>query len=149
MIPAYLMRLSGKVRGCTANMGTTELGTSGFMGPVGIAGTIAFTVYGQLILKWRLEQLEPNTAEQRSVLGTLPHLLDPWVLSGFAGAFIAALCWMVALSRLPLTVAYPFMSVSFVVVLALGGMLLGEHVSGMQWLGVTVVMLGLILGALG
>lgn len=58
-----------------------------------IAGTILFTVYGQLVLKWRVGlvgAIPADWAGKLSFAGSL--LVDPWVLSGLVGAFLAFLC---------------------------------------------------------
>lgn len=42
--------------------------------------------------------------------------LDPWLLSGFASAFITSLFWMAAMTKFELSFAYPIMSLSFLIV---------------------------------
>src|SRR5512137_501177 len=92
-----------------------------------ILGTIVFTVYGQLILKWRLSQCGdlPNAIHEK-MLALFKLLIDPFILSGFLSAFFAALCWMVTLTKFELSYAYPFMGSTFVLVLLLSGLLFQE-----------------------
>jgi drug/metabolite transporter (DMT)-like permease len=45
-------------------------------------------------------------------------LCDPFIISGFAAAFIAALCWMAAMTKFDLSYAYTFMSIPFVLFLS-------------------------------
>ena len=55
-----------------------------------IFATIGFTVYGQLILKWRIADfgsLPVGQVEKLKFLTSL--LLDPLIFSGFAAAFLA------------------------------------------------------------
>ncbi|HRN82800.1 MAG TPA: hypothetical protein PK666_10530, partial [Nitrosomonas europaea] len=57
-----------------------------------IVATIAFTVYGQLILKWRIAQFGALPVELVDKLKFLfVLLLDPAIFSGFAAAFLASL----------------------------------------------------------
>ena len=87
------------------------------MGFFYIFGTIFFTVYGQLILKWRISgfgQLPEATMDK--VVFLLKLLFDPFIFSGFASAFIASLFWMAAMTKFDVSYAYPFMSLSFVLV---------------------------------
>ena len=88
------------------------------MSYVYIALTIILTCYGQLVIKWRspLHGEMPEPMVQK-VLWLLSFYLDPFVLSGFVAAFIAGLCWMATLTKLPLSHAYPFMALSFAIVL--------------------------------
>lgn len=105
--------------------------------------TIAGTVVGQVLVKKGMSEVGeiPNTVPT-SLLFLAEALLNLKVILGFASAFIAALAWMAALSRLPLSFAYPFMSVSFILVLLIAWMILGEKVTLARWLGVGLIFLG-------
>ena len=108
--------------------------------------TIALTVYGQLVLKWRITaygELPGGASERAGFL--LRLLLDPFILSGLFAAFLAALAWMAALAELELGRAYPMMSLSFVLVLLLSGWLLGEPLSPAKLGGVALIVLGAVV----
>jgi len=108
--------------------------------------TIALTVYGQLVLKWRIAsygELPGGPPERAGFL--LRLLLDPFILSGLFAAFLAALAWMAALAELELSRAYPMMSLSFVLVLLLSGWLLGEPLSPAKLGGVALIVLGAVV----
>jgi len=56
-----------------------------------IFGTLFFTVYGQIILKWRIGKLgwHPNTEGiGAAVVNYLRFLFDPLIFSGFISAFV-------------------------------------------------------------
>jgi len=113
-----------------------------------ILATIVLTVYGQLVLKWRVSSFGPLPADlsgKARFMGTL--LMDPLVLSGFAAAFGASLAWMAAMTKFELSHAYPFMSLNFVVVLLLSALLLGEPLSPTRLSGVALIVLGTIVAA--
>ena len=115
-----------------------------------IFATIGFTVYGQLILKWRITKigsLPPDFIEKLKFLISL--LFDPAIFSGFAAAFLASLAWMAAMTKFELSHAYPFMSLNFVVVLLLSGWLLCEPVTLQKTLGVGLIVLGTMVAARG
>jgi drug/metabolite transporter (DMT)-like permease len=115
-----------------------------------ILATVGLTVYGQLILKWRISQLGPLPAEFLDKLKfLLGLLLDPVIFSGFAAAFLASLAWMAAMTKFDLSHAYPFMSLNFVVVLLLSGWLLSEPISMQKVLGVGLIVLGTVIAARG
>lgn len=113
-----------------------------------IVATVAFSVFGQLILKWRMDQLGPLPS---GFGGGLRHLLvllvDPAVASSFIAAFIASLAWMAALTRFELSYAYPFTSLNFVLVLLLGTWLLGEGLSLHKVVGVGLIVLGTLVAS--
>ena len=96
-------------------------------GHIYILLTLAFTVYGQLVLKWQMSSAGALPQGGLEKLGfLLQQFLNPWIFSGFAAAFVASLAWMAAMTRFPLNYAYPFMSLAFVIVMILGVLFLGE-----------------------
>lgn len=115
-----------------------------------IFATIGFTVYGQLILKWRITKFGPLPADISEKFKFLILLfLDPGILSGFAAGFLASLAWMAAMTKFDLSHAYPFMSLNFVVVLLLSGWLLNESMTPQKIIGIGLIVLGTIVAARG
>ena len=111
-----------------------------------IFGTIAFTVYGQLILKWRIARYGtlPQDFNEKLVF-LLKLLLDPFILSGFFAAFIASLFWMAAMTKTDVSYAYPFMSLSFVLVFILAVVLFNEPYTVHKLLGLGLIICGIIV----
>ena len=115
-----------------------------------IAATICFTVYGQMMLKWRIGQFGALPSDPLGKLRFLILLLfDPAIFSGFAAGFLASLAWMAAMTKFPLNHAYPFMSLNFVVVGVLSYWMLAEPVSAQKCAGLGLIVLGTILSARG
>ncbi len=115
-----------------------------------IIATIAFTVYGQLILKWRIAKYGSLPQELEEKIRFLFSLLaDPLILSGFVAAFVASLAWMAAMTKFELSHAYPFMSLNFVIVLLLSGWLLSEPITFAKVIGVAMIVSGTIVAANG
>jgi multidrug transporter EmrE-like cation transporter len=106
--------------------------------------TIALTVAGQLLVKWGMTQVgrAPNDIGQMPAF-ILRALFHPGSFFGLVFAFLAAFSWMAALSRCDLSFAYPFMSLAIVLVLTLTPWVFGEDVSARQWVGVSIVCVGL------
>jgi uncharacterized membrane protein len=115
-----------------------------------ILATIAFTVYGQLILKWRINSLGDMPADAfEKVKWLLWLMFDPAIFSGLVAAFLASMTWMAAMTRFELNHAYPFMSLNFVVVLLLGAWLLGESLTWTKAVGVLLIVAGTVIAARG
>jgi len=111
-----------------------------------IALTIAFTVYGQLVIKWQVNQageFPPEMGEK--ILFIIKLLLTPWVISSFASAFIASLFWMAAMTQFDISFAYPFMSLSYVIVMVLSIAFMGEKFMWSKVIGTLVIILGLFI----
>lgn len=105
--------------------------------------TILLTVFGQVLLKWRVQSLDTSSTTLATKAGLILSLLqDPYVLLGFVSAFCAAIAWMITLTKFELSTAYPFMSLSFVLVLLLGGFLFDESITGTKIAGVMLIALG-------
>lgn len=112
-----------------------------------IAGCIIFTVYGQLIIKWRMSgmgELPENTTDKITFLVS-SLFSDAFLMSGFGAAFAASLFWMAAMTKFELSFAYPFMSLAFVLVLVLGVLLLDETLTPGKAIGVSLICIGVII----
>lgn len=108
--------------------------------------TIVLTSYGQLIIKWQANLFKPATEGLLSRLpGVLQLLLQPWIISAFVAAFAASLCWMLAVSRLELSKAYPFMALNFLLVCIAAIPLFGESFTVAKGVGLAAVVVGLII----
>jgi len=113
-----------------------------------IAGTVLFTLYGQLVIKWRMEkagELPSSIVDKATFLFSM--VLNPWILSGLISAFLASLCWMAAMTKFDLSYAYPFMSLSFILVLIFSSILFSEPLNISKVLGLILITAGIIIGA--
>ena len=112
--------------------------------------TILFTVYGQIIIKWQVKlsgAFPQDNFEKLQYIIKL--LLNPWVISSFICAFLASLSWMAAMTKFPLSYAYPFMSLAFVLVMFLSAIFFRESITLPKSLGLGFVVLGIIIGSKG
>lgn len=115
-----------------------------------LTGTLVFTVVAQIILKWQVMQLSgmPTEVLARLKWG-LVFLLRPWILFCFVCGFLAFVCWIAALREMPLSRAYPFMGISFILVAWLSSIFFGELLSPAKLLGTFLVIVGLIFASQG
>jgi drug/metabolite transporter (DMT)-like permease len=103
-----------------------------------------------LVLKWQVSIKSPAPfVWVKNWPPLLLLLLRPWVISAFVAAFGASLCWMLAISRLELNRAYPFMALNFLLVCVLAVPFFGENLSAIKAVGLCVVILGLIISSQG
>jgi drug/metabolite transporter (DMT)-like permease len=115
-----------------------------------IVGTVLFTVYGQIVLKWRVAKVGAlPVVFSHKIFFLLGVIWDPWVLSGLVAGFFAFLCWMAALTEFELSYAYPFMSLSFLLVLVLSAILFQEPLTVSKVVGVGLIVAGIIIGSRG
>jgi multidrug transporter EmrE-like cation transporter len=123
---------------------------SSTVGYVYIAFTVAFTVYGQLVLKWQIAGVGAMPAGGIEKLVFLLQLLfNPWVFSAFVAAFLASLAWMAAMTKFDISHAYPFMSLNFVLVVLAGGVLFHEAITPYKLGGLMLIVAGIVVGSRG
>jgi len=99
---------------------------------------------GQLMLK---HGMQLATARARGSGGSLAvaAATTPWVLVGLAVFAISAVVWLAALSRVPLSLAYPFNALGYLVILTASILVLHERANLLTWAGTTLVVSGLVL----
>jgi multidrug transporter EmrE-like cation transporter len=115
-----------------------------------VFATILLTVYGQIVIKWQVAAAGafPIGFEARATY-LVQLLLNPWIVSALAAALFAAISWMVAMTKLDLSHAYPFMSLAFVLVLVLSALLFHEPVTWQKLAGLALITAGIVIGGQG
>lgn len=112
--------------------------------------TVFLTVYGQIVIKWQVAtfgKLPAQLNEKFSFM--LQLLLNPWVLSGLIAAFGASISWMLAMTKLDLNYAYPFVSLSFVLIVISGAVFFNESLNTWKILGAMLIVAGVVVGSRG
>lgn len=71
-------------------------------------------------------------------------LLSPPVLLGLTCYALSTLCWLQALARLPLGVAYPLLSINFILVPLLAHLFLREPIGPAQLAGSALIIAGVV-----
>lgn len=113
-----------------------------------IFSTILLTVCGQLIIKWQVGQAGTFPVDTTEKIWFILHLLlNPWIIGGLIGGFLAFLCWIMAMTKFELSYAYPFTSLAFVLVLVLSALFFREAVTFPKVLGLSLIVLGIIIGS--
>jgi drug/metabolite transporter (DMT)-like permease len=101
---------------------------------------------GQVLLKKGMSTMGPLTLS----LGQLGNIVwriatNPYVVIGLAIYVSGTLFWLAALSRVDLSYAYPFASLSYVLMLIASWQLFNEHITPLRLLGTLVVCTGVFL----
>lgn len=106
--------------------------------------TLAFTLYGQLVIKYRINKIagSPGKSAHEIIQFLIKMFSDFYVISAFASAFVASLCWMLALQKLELSKAYPAMSLAPALVFFLSIWLFSEEYTHGKLIGLLLIGLG-------
>ncbi len=109
--------------------------------------SVGFAVAGQLTLKYAMDQIgRIGSAQVADPMKTIAKAArEPALWVGLILFGISALFWLIVLSRVQLSLAYPFVGLSYVIVVGFSKLYLHEDVPPLRWLGVLVVAVGIAL----
>ncbi len=110
--------------------------------------SVFFAVVGQLLLKMGMLRVGKFSFN----ISTLVHqyikiLLNPFVIAGLVGFFISMLIWLYVLSRMELSLAYPFVALNYILILFGSYFLFKETITVYKMIGVVVIIVGVYLVA--
>ena len=101
---------------------------------------------GQILLKKGMGSMGPLTLTTDDLFSILWRVAtNPYVIVGLAIYAGSTLFWLVTLSRVDLSYAYPFASFSYVVMLAASWFLFNEDITSLRLMGSFVIMFGVFL----
>ena len=72
---------------------------------------------------------------------------SPHVLAGLGCYVVSVVVWILALSRVPVSVAYPMLSVGYIVNAFAAWMLFGESITAQKLIGIGLIVIGVFLVA--
>jgi len=72
---------------------------------------------------------------------------EPHILTGMMCYAISLIVWIMALSRVPVSIAYPMLSIGYVVNAVVAYLWLGEAVNATRMMGIGVIVLGVFIVA--
>jgi multidrug transporter EmrE-like cation transporter len=75
------------------------------------------------------------------------HATSPPLIAGLACYVVSVVVWILALSRVPVSVAYPLLSVGYVVNALAAWMLFGESLTAQKLIGIGFIIVGVFLVA--
>lgn len=107
---------------------------------------VALNVAGQVLLKWRImnkDGLADSFDNKWAFISDL--IVDPYIIGAFACVFGASILWIFCLSKVDLSLAYPFMGLSFVMILGLSAWLFGEALDVYKIVGVIMISSGVVI----
>ena len=109
------------------------------------AVSVLLVSVAQLAMRWGMMQLPP-ISEALASPALIAHAPGSYaVLTGLTCYGVSMLCWVAALRSLPLRVAYPLLSVSYVIVYLAAGLIpaFAEHLNATRSLGVLLIVCGI------
>jgi multidrug transporter EmrE-like cation transporter len=113
--------------------------------------SVTFAAVAQVTLKAGMNHVTDANGGQLALTGeSLKQIAtNVWVWAGLAIFAVSAVLWLFALSRASLSFAYPFAALGYVIIVAASILFLGEHVPPLGWVGVALIVAGILLIAQG
>ncbi len=109
--------------------------------------SVSIAVTGQILLKIGIDRIGVSGFGSTKALVSLFSgiIKSPMVLTGLFLYFISAAIWLVILSTVDLSFAYPFIGLSYVLVLILSKFILKEEVNPIRWIGGFIITAGVVI----
>lgn len=119
--------------------------THGLISVALILVSVTFATAGQFTLKAAMNHVTKGTTSSSAADTLLRAAREPRLWAGLALFGISAVFWLVVLSKVPLSFAYPFVGLSYIVIVLVARLVLHEHVPTLRWIGVAVVAAGIAI----
>ena len=102
---------------------------------------------GQLLLRAGMERVGYIGAQRigKPLTLGLQIAAEPRVVIGLVFFAVSASMWLIVLSRIPLSLAYPFAGLTYVFVTAFSKWVLHEHVPPLRWFALSLIVAGVVL----
>jgi len=108
--------------------------------------SISLAVVGQLLLKMGMLRIGRFSLNISTIVQQYARiLLNPFVIAGIVSFALSMLVWLYVLSRLELSIAFPFVALNYVLILFVSHFLLKETITPFKIMGVAVIVLGVFL----
>lgn len=100
----------------------------------------------QLLLKAGVRPLGAISVGWSTLLPTAVQVLSQWpILAGLACYVVSVAVWIVGLSRVDVSIAYPMLSLGYVVNAIAAWWLFGEALGPMRWSGMLLILAGVLV----
>jgi len=105
--------------------------------------SISLSACAQLLMKMGMMNVPTSGSSGTELIFKVST--NPLILGGFLTYGIGAVLWLKVLSQTELSMAYPFVSLGFVLVAILSWLVLGEHLSVGRVVGIALVVAGVVI----
>ena len=107
---------------------------------------VLLNAFAQISLKQGMREIGHFAFSLENILpiGT-KVVLNPFVFAGLLCYVISVIVWLMALSRVEVSYAYPLLSVGYIIAAFAGQMFFHEALGPVRWAGILIICLGVFL----
>jgi undecaprenyl phosphate-alpha-L-ara4N flippase subunit ArnE len=98
----------------------------------------ALTCLGQIAQKYAVEQWRTGSPS------IVARLITPWFMLALASLGLGLVVWLMVLQRLEVGIAYPMLSLNFVLITLVARFIFREPIDSRHWVGVTLITGGVV-----
>jgi multidrug transporter EmrE-like cation transporter len=111
--------------------------------------SVLLAATAQLTLKYGVDRVTKHGHSgivlSEPVTSALRVAREPFIWAGLVLFAVSAAVWIVVLSRVSLSFAYPFAALTYVIIIIFDRVILKVDVPGLRWLGVFMIVTGIVL----
>lgn len=106
--------------------------------------SIMMSSFGQVAMKWGT--LNVFVEEHDTLIDKIiKHFVNLPVILGLCLYALSAVMWVLSISKVPLSYAYPMVAISYVVVFFMSALLFQEQISAMRITGLVIIVIGVFV----
>lgn len=114
--------------------------------------SVCLSAFSQVVLRYGMTR--PAVADALSGANSAPAIIlaiarSPFVIGGLSCYGLGAILWLLVLSKIPVSYAYPFVSLGIVLTTLAGVVVLREAITFTSCVGIALIISGILFVAFG
>ncbi len=110
-----------------------------------IISSVLLNAFAQILLKAGMKQFG-NIDLKNNIMNTCISIaFNPYIISGFIAYGVSILLWLWVLSKVDVSLAYPFQALGYIVVTILAWIIFQENISYIRIMALIFITIGLII----
>jgi multidrug transporter EmrE-like cation transporter len=110
-----------------------------------IVSSVLLNALAQILLKAGMKNFSNIDLKNNIIQTFLSISLNPYIISGFISYGISIILWLWVLSKVDVSLAYPFQALGYIVVTILAWLIFQENVNMTRIIALIFITLGLII----
>ena len=107
--------------------------------------TVTATAVGQAMLKHGMNNIGSISPSVTQVSDSARKIIsEPYIVGGLVLIFIVFPLWLEVLARLPLSIAYPMVSMGYIVAIGIGALVFKESITSLRVIGMILIIMGIV-----
>tara|TARA_B110001454_G_C12567981_1_gene370617 strand:+ start:404 stop:781 length:378 start_codon:yes stop_codon:yes gene_type:complete len=110
-----------------------------------IISSVLLNAFAQILLKAGMKQFGNIDLKNNIINTCISIAFNPYIISGFIAYGVSILLWLWVLSKVDVSLAYPFQALGYIVVTILAWIIFQENISYIRIIALMFITIGLII----